>query len=281
MKKKIIKWLEIIILILFSLIFFSKSYTIVFAGSYFLCLLIYNIKENDRKELHNTLIEGIIFCLGVALGYFIIYAINNFQTGTNHYSTQIMSIFPITLEKIGYLIYGIFGYLVFPIFSFGILPVLIPLFNYKEYSKEDKKFLMFIVIGTILTAIESALIVYIPEEAGKTFPAKICVRYLAVFMIPYILFFINLKDKNIKISKWIYIVCAILCTYLIVYSIEASKNFTYIDAFVFMFLSMLEVMRNKYASAIVIGGVFAFVFIWLELKRRKKINGIFSYQVRI
>ncbi len=267
---------EAIILLLLALIFFTKSYAIVFAGSYFLCLLIYNVKEKDWKEVRNVFIEGLIFCVIISIGLFIIYAINDFQTGTNHYSTQIMSIFPLSLKKVGYFIYGFFCYLIFSIFSFGMIPVLMPLFNYKEYSKEDRKFLSFIAIATILTAIESSIIVYIPEEANKILPWKICVRYLAVFMIPYILLFMKLKDKKMKVSKWIYLICTLIILYIDVWFVKTSYNISVIDAYVFEALFYLNVTKNK-MGLLIIEIILVIVLLWLELKRRGKIKNTNIY----
>ncbi len=261
---------DILIIIAFAILFFTKSYTIVIAFAYFICVFVKNLKDKNSKEIQKIFYQGIAFISLIFLGYFIIYIINNFQNGVNHYDRQIMSIFPLNISKIGYFLYGIVEYLVFSISAFGVLPVLIPLFNYKEYEKEDREFLKFVTLSMIFTVIEVSAIVYIPEETGNMFPGKICVRYLSIFAIPYILMFLKLEEKDIKISKWIYIITAMFALNLIIYYIKATPKITGIDAYLYLTILTLNMKLNGAGTKLIVL-MFGIILVWLDLKREGKV----------
>lgn len=65
-KEKNLK-IDIAILFMFALIFFTKSYTIVFAAAYFFTLFIDTIKKKEYKNIKNIFIQGIIFCILVLM----------------------------------------------------------------------------------------------------------------------------------------------------------------------------------------------------------------------
>ena len=184
------------IIFLFVIMFFVKSFTISFAVAYFLALLICNGKKNIKK----TIFQGIVFLGIVAIGYFGVYAINNFQVGTNHYSSQISRIFPITINTFINFAHGIWYYTVFFLFCTGILPIIMPIVNIKRYEEKDRKFIIFLMISAIMTIIETALIVFIPEESNKLYPHKFCYRYLLPIMIPFAIMLLKLKTKEVKRS---------------------------------------------------------------------------------
>ncbi len=242
---------DIMIIILLTLIFFTKSYTIVFSIAYFLGLLIISIKEKEYKNIKNIVIQGLIFIIFVVAGLVLVKAVNNFQESPNHYTGQISSIFPLNLEKIGYMLYGIFCYIVFWVFSSGILPVLVPILNIKSYEEKDRKLLLILTLSAILTLIEVAMIVFIPEEGGKAYPYKICVRYLALFTIPYLIMFMKINDKEFRRKKVICAYTIISTIYLILYFLRANRNTTLMDAYVFTVLQFLDAYL-KYVGVIAV-----------------------------
>lgn len=221
---------EILIIFLLALIFFVKSYAISFAAAYFFVLLLAVLKEKRYSDIKWVILKGFLCLVFIAIGILLIYTINGFKNGTNHYTTQINSIFPITEVEIKALFYGIFYYAVFFMFCAGFLPILIPIFKIKQYEIEDRRLIMFLTACSIITIIESAAIVFVPEERGKLFPDKVCFRYLAPLIMPYIIMFFKCKKENLKIDGKMISVFAIAFVYLIWYYIGQGVRLTEIDA---------------------------------------------------
>lgn len=254
------------IIFLFVIMFFVKSFTISFAVAYFLALLICNGKKNIKK----TIFQGIVFLGIVAIGYFGVYAINNFQLGTNHYSSQISRIFPITINTFINFAHGIWYYTVFFLFCTGILPIIMPILNIKRYEEKDRKFIIFLMISAIMTIIETALIVFIPEESNKLYPHKFCYRYLLPIMIPFAIMLLKLKTKEVKITKSITIIYIIMFSYLAWYYLGQGSITTAIDAPVLF--CMQYVYKEKLSIVLIL--MFAIISIAILLHSKKKIEDI-------
>ena len=188
-------WTQIGLIALLAFIFFIKSYAIVFAGAYFGTLCLIELKNKNYRKLVIYVLQGLT-CLSIILIGITLIRIFNGE-GVNHYSTQISQIFPITMEKIIALFYGIFYYTIFFIFCMGFLPVLIPIFKFKKYEEQDRKFILFLILSAIFTILEVAIIVFIPEETAKLYPYKFCFRYLAVLAVPFVLMFLKCKKEEI------------------------------------------------------------------------------------
>lgn len=154
----------------------------------------------------------------------------------------------------------------------GILPVIIPLTSIKSYEEEDKRFIKFITIVAIFTAIEVGAIVFIQEEGGKLLPYKVCYRYLALFTIPYFIMFLKLKDKEIKMNKLAYIICVLIQIYMLIYHKFAKRNITLIDAYLLVDFEVLDIYL-KYFSTIfisILGIVMAVMIYLFENSKIKK-----------
>lgn len=107
---------DIMIIILLAIIFFTKSYTIIFAVAYFIFLLADCIKKKEYKDIKRILIQGLMFSALIIIGLILVKAINGFADGVNHYDNQINGVFPISLGKIrNVAIWNILLYSIFPI----------------------------------------------------------------------------------------------------------------------------------------------------------------------
>lgn len=264
------KILDLGIILLFVIMFFIKSYTISFAVAYFLTLLI----TEGKKGIKRTILQGIMFLVIIVIGYFSVYAINNFQTGTNHYSSQISSIFPITIDTIINFIYGVFYYTIFFLFCTGILPILAPIFNIKKYEEKDRKFIIFLITSTVITIVETVLIVFIPEESNKLYPYKFCYRYFALLMIPYLIMFLKLKKEDIKVHKSMLAVYAIVFLYLIWYYIGEGAHTTSIDSPI---MFCMQYLYGKWLSIMLIIVAFAISINMLIIDKKNIQNMQFAY----
>lgn len=224
-KTKIIDGLLILLL---ALIFFIKSYAIVFAAAYFGALCLIELKNKNYKKIGKIVLQGII-CLGLIIAGMILLKVIN-GDGVNHYSGQIAGIFPLTMKKILAFIYGIFFYGLFFTFCIGFLPVFTAIFERKKYEEHDRSFILFLLLGTLFTILEVSAVVFIPEEAGKIYPFKFCYRYLAPLAIPYILMFLKCKKEDIKIDRKVIALYIIMFGYLIWYYIGQGTKLASIDA---------------------------------------------------
>ncbi len=258
------KILDIGIILLFAIMFFIKSYTIAFGAAYFLSLLICNRK----KDIKGIILQGTIFAIIIFLGYVVIYTINDFQMGTNHYTEQITRIFPITINTFVNFAYGIWYYAVFFLFCTGILPIIIPILNLNKYEEKDRKFIIFLIISVIITIIETALIVFIPEESNKIYPHKFCYRYLSPIIIPFIIML--LKLKKIKITNIEIVVYIIEFLYLIWYYIGQGSITTAIDAPI---LFCIQYVYGRMLSVILII-IFAIISLVMLIQNIKKAEDI-------
>lgn len=237
-----------ILIILLSLIFFVKSYAIVFPAAYFCVLCLIELKNKNYKKLGKVILEGFL-CLGIIiLGIVVLKIFNGY--GNSHYQTQLESILPITHLEITAFLYGIFYYLAFFMLCLGFLPVLIPIFKIKSYEEKDRKFILFLVLSTLFTILEVSIIVFIPEEKGNLFPNKMCYRYLAPLAVPYVLMFLKCKKEEIKINKKIISVYVVCFAYFIIYYIK--WRMVAVNPIESSFLTMLEAVSLKNFNKIAI-----------------------------
>jgi len=222
------KLIDILLILLLALIFFVKSYAIVFAAAYFGALCLIELKNKNYKRLGGTILQGVICLALIVFGIVLLKVING--DGVNHYSGQIAGIFPLTMEKIIAFIYGIFFYGIFFTFCIGFLPMFTAIFGMKKYEEHDRKFILFLLLSTLFTILEVSAVVFIPEEAGKLYPFKFCFRYLAPLTAPYILMFLKCKKEDIKIDKKVIVLYIIMFAYLIWYYIGQGTKLASIDA---------------------------------------------------
>ena len=221
-------WIDIGMIALLALIFFVKSYAIVFAGAYFGALCLIELKNKNFKKLGGYVAQGLACLAIILIGISLIRLLNG--EGVNHYSQQISEIFPITTEKIVAVIYGIFYYAVFFVFCLGFLPLLIPLFKFKSYEENDRKFILFLMLSAIFTILEIAVIVFIPEETAKVYPYKFCFRYLAVLAMPLVLMLLKCKKEEVKFEVKTILAFTIPLIYIIWYYIGQGTKLASIDA---------------------------------------------------
>ncbi len=268
------KIIDMSLIALLALIFFIKSYAIVFAGAYFGTLCLIELKNKNYKKLGSYIAQGLSCLVIILIGIFLIRAVNG--EGVNHYSNQISQIFPLDLNKIIAFFYGNFYYSVLFLYCIGFLPVLIPLFKFKSYDEKDRKFIMFLLLSALFTIIEAATIVFIPEEREKLYPAKFCYRYLAPIFVPLLIMFLKCKKENVKISKGMIGVYLIALLYLGWYYLGGEDWVTAIDASVLFVIQMLcEIIHLRRLK--VLGVVFAVLVVigMILVNKKEKLQKIY------
>ena len=89
-------WVDIGLILLLALIFFIKSYAIVFAAAYFGTLCLIELKNKNFKKLGIYVAQGLACLAIILIGIILIRVLNG--EGVNHYSTQMSKILPIIME---------------------------------------------------------------------------------------------------------------------------------------------------------------------------------------
>lgn len=263
-----------ILIVLLGLIFFVKSYAIIFPAAYFATLLFVDLKNKDYKHIKNVIIQGILCLVIIVVGILLVKLLNGFQAGDNHYSSQISSIFPITVKTVISYIYGIFFYTVFFLLCMGFLPVLIPVLNINKYEKQDKNLIIFLLLSTIFAILEIVMIVFLAEEGGKNHPDSFHFRYFSLFTVPYIVMFLKCKKEEMVINKKIIAIYIISFAYLIWYYLKGGTASTVISAF---FIYSIEAINLKmsYIFGVILMALMALVSaIIIILNKTKYIKDI-------
>ncbi len=160
-----------------------------------------------------------MICAALLAGiYLAIYAINGFERGTNHYSNQFSSLFPIGWDT---LIYGTLGVLVYAalfIINTGIIPSAVMLYKWRR--KEERSWLyFFLIISCLFLIIEIVYMIVLTEEGTGMLPHKFLFRYFQIFVPILLILFLDyrgeIKKYNILCSTQIRTIAAVsLCTAL-------------------------------------------------------------------
>ena len=153
------------------------------------------------------------------------------------------------------------------------MPVIVPITNIKKYDKSDKTYIEFLIYTALFTAIEVAAIVFIPEEGGKIFPSKICFRYMALFMMPYILMFLKLDYKKIEITKKTYIISLIIIIYMLAYNSLAERSIPTIDGYLLVAIQIVD-RTWRYSSIILISVLYITIIKIIDVYRKGKIKNL-------
>lgn len=268
------KIIDILLIVLLALIFFIKSYAIVFAGAYFLTLCLIQVKKKDYKAIGKVILQGVACLAIIILGIVLIRIFNG--EGVNHYSSQISAIFPLTMEKVTAFIYGILFYGLFFTFCLGFLPVFTATFGFKKHEEKDRNYIIFLLLSTILTILEVSAVVFIPEEAGKLYPYKFCYRYLAPLAVPFVIMFLKCKKEEIKINKKVIIAYIIIFAYLIWYYIGQGTKLASIDAGLLFAIQKTggDFFKTKKFGVAVITAFLLITVVVIALYKKNKIKNI-------
>lgn len=197
-----VSWKNILASLFLILAFFTKTYMFIFPIIYVSVLFIAGAKTHDMKLIKKALLNAIICLVLVALGLFLIYFFNDFQTGINHYDSQIMNLFPITIEFPWQVLKGILFYFAFYLLTIGIFPFVFPISNIRQYKQQDHFFLLLITLYIIGIIIETVICILCTEETGFIYPHKFYFRYLFICSVPFFIMSLKLEPSICKVNKW-------------------------------------------------------------------------------
>lgn len=256
------------IAVLSALCYFTKTYMVFIPIVYGALLVFENITER-KKIWKKIFLFELIYMLLIFTGNKIILNLNDGIVGKNHYSSQFSNLFPITLETLVSALSCCIIYFVALVFYWGVLPIISPIFHWKEHSKKDKLFLLFIFISFVLLIGEIVLSIVLTEEGNVLFPHKILYRYFQILEIPILIMFIK-NIKRYKISGKICTACLTVFGILGIYYIFIGENqrTAIMDAPLFLLMENINRYIIPYFNVLVC--VLGIIFICLICSKYKK-----------
>lgn len=209
-----VSWPKLILLnILFAALFFSKSYLIVIPAAFYGCIVVMYILRLENRNIKIWLKSILLFIAFILFFEFVIKACNGFAEGYDHYSSQIMRIFPIDLRFVMDWLRGVAYYVFWVMLLMGIFPILIPFCNIEKYKKTDVKFILFLLTALVLTICEIVTIVYMPENRNDDVLRAVHFRYFFIFFVPLFVMTLKLPVKKFYLNKRVIFTCLFFIFY--------------------------------------------------------------------
>lgn len=251
---------------------FTKTYMFFIPITLNLCIMYYVVKGKRIKEyITSTAIYDGVYLMLFAGMYFWVFAINGFEQGSNHYSSQISRLFPIGLNTI---IFGAIGcgiYFTFLVINTGFLPIS-TVFAKWHHEKQKSWFINFVVISIVFLVLEIVFMIVLTEEGTGTLPHKFLFRYFQIFVPPILILFIKYKEESKLISSLRYILAmeatlGIALVYFIL--MQGKTRQAIIDGHLFLFLENAARYIVPYADVIamiLLMSILAVVYLWSRKK---------------
>lgn len=184
-----------------TLLYFTKNVGLSFAIGYFVILIIKGFasssdRTHKQSEFVKPVASTILYAAILTLWKLLIWMINGFAAGENHYVSQLSRLFPITGRTFAAGCIGLAVYAVFFLLCTGILPAVIPLLNLKSFEdSKERSFLIYIYISVILTVLETVFLIFITEEEESYIPHKFLFRYLFPVLVILVIYMIRCMEN--------------------------------------------------------------------------------------
>lgn len=182
--------------VLYMLAFFTKTVGFIFPLLYAGYLLIKSLlsKKDYLKILINTMICAVMYLAESGLINLI-----NGGSGSNHYSSQVANLFPITIVTVRCLVVGVLFYAACTFISMGVFAIAVPVRKIREYKESDKEFCLLMISFLIASIVEIILLVVYTEQRDFVYPAKYLYRYVFPIFTP--LFILMIAGLELPINK--------------------------------------------------------------------------------
>ena len=249
----------------YMLAFFTKTVGFIFPLIYVAFLAIRSFVE---KKFNIKIIINIIICSTLYLIETIFIALVNGGAGTNHYSSQVANLFPITLITIRCFIVGVIVYAACTLISMGVLAIVIPVIKRDGYNGTNKAYLYLSVCFIVASIAEIIILVVYTEHRDFVYPAKYLYRYIFPLFVPLFILMVkvyefptNIFSTKIKIRTIGSVVCLSSIVLLIYYIIAGTDIASgIVDGLLFTTLTNAVNHICKYA-----GIIFAIVLLAISL----------------
>lgn len=171
----------------------AVSFILAYTCYIFLVIL---FKKCDFKD---KIIDLIAMWLGFFL-LFIIFKVTIFRGMGNSYNQTGISAIA-SAYNIVYMMYAFFYNIILIVLSFFYLPVILPSINFRNMKNDCKKFFIFLIWVTIISAAIIAYTISVREDLGRLAPRQ-HMRYLSFLLMPFLIICLyNLRNIDEKLKK--------------------------------------------------------------------------------
>ena len=262
--------LPIILGLLLYALYLTKEIALVFLISYFLILL-YKLLKKEINLKSEEIKKFIIFLATFAI-IFIIFKLTLFAGFGNSYDQQSID----ALFKHGsieFLIYSFLWFIATFIISLFIFPIILPILNYNQLSKNEKKLYNYLIILLTISSLVIAYTISIREDFYFQ-TIRFHERYVNYLYIIFIIYFckcLELKNNEIFKNKnaWIITFCLIVYSFLFL-RYDSNNSIASIDNTI-RWLKLLELNTNSIIPILLYLFLFTFSFIIIYLIEKKKL----------
>lgn len=249
---------------------FTKTYMFFIPVIVNLCALYFLIKgEEKRKYIVGAAIYDGIYLLLFAGMYLMVYAVNGFRQGSNHYTSQFSHLFPLSVNTIIFGVMGCVVYAAFFVINTGALPVGAAIHEWWEKGEKNWS-LAFLSSSVVFLVIEIVFMIVLTEEGANSLPHKFLFRYFQIF-VPLILI-IPYKEKGLgflKSRKIQLIIWISLCVALVYFVwMKGNTRQAIIDGHLFLFIENITKYIIPYADVVSVLFLMALLGIiqWIYIK---------------
>lgn len=250
---------------------FTKTYMFFIPVALNLCALYHAVSgKKIKEELQRILIYDGIYLLLFAGMYFMIFAINGFERGSNHYSSQFSNLFPIGMNTLIYGIAGCVFYFVFLVINTGFFPMRTVFYQWL-HEKKKTWIINFLSVSILFLIIEIVFMVVLTEEGTGTLPHKFLFRYFQIFMPPVLMLFIRYCDESRLIRSRKFIVAMemnLSAAFVYFLIMKGNTRQAIIDGHVFLFVENLTKYILPYADLIVTAALMLILIILHQVCRK-------------
>ena len=257
------------VVILGTACYFAKTYMIFVSIVYFFLVVLDAVMKRDRRGIVK-LILYVFACMGMYIfgKSFIMYC-NDGVLGSNHYSSQFSNLFPITVKTFVTAFTCSVIYLIALLFYWGVLPIVLPVYNYGKYSKQDRQMVIFLVMSVVILIGEIVIGIVLTEEGSVLLPHKVLYRYFQILEIPILLVFLKGLD-NYDMPRWIWSCYLVVLGGLALYYFSIGKNqrTAIMDAPIFLLMENINRFIIPHFNLLICGLSGGVIFIIYVLKKR-------------
>ena len=260
------------------------SVFLVYTKTYLFCVPIINVVSikrviKDRNKVLETvkimMMYDVMYIIGFVSVYIGIYAINGFQTGSNHYSSQISGLFPITISTILCGISCCVVYLGFFVVCTGLVPFIAVCSKQDNCEEQDRELIDFHVLGVLILVVEIVFMIIITEMGLNPLPGKFLFRYFQVFVPGIMILALKRSDEKYdgrKIILWCEIPL-VICLIYFLFENGISHN-AIIDGHIFLLIENISRYIIPHFNVIITGVAILSVPVtgWIFMKGRNQIR---------
>lgn len=186
------------------LCFFTKTYLFLIPVTVNCCFILWLLRREEGRNVpvKALLIYDILYLLGTALLYLMINMINGGAEGSNHYTGQFSTLFPLSVQTFisGAVCCIVYASLLF--LNMGVLPIGTLVFNRNRLREDCRRFRDFCLAACILLVLEIIFLIVLTEEGVPTIPHKFLFRYYQVLVPPVLIIFVGqMKEEDYLKNK--------------------------------------------------------------------------------